>query len=622
MGARGRRGIVLAKTARKVIVVALAGLCILIAVLFLSRWHGRPGVDVENRPGPPLKVESQDKVRHFVYKAEKGRVELRADRNAVGADGLFHLEGRVEVIQFGLKERPPVRIRGEEAVYDESLTRIRFKSDVIVNYEETVIRTPQLEYAKEGEILRTDKGVVFETPKGKGSARRMSYWFDQDRVLFRDQVVFDAKPGTAGAAALHLEGDAFEYTRGSRHGIVRGNVAVRTGRSRASAGRLVFDLTGDESGFRMLSFEEDVRASLVREGEGFERTLRADRLLLRPFKNSDAIRVLEAKGKCAASLPLGAGVPAEIKAPELRAAFDEAGGLKKMTAKGGVEVVERATGTSGERTISGDTLTMNGKAEVLTVAPDAKKKGRSRMASAQAELEARTIGLAYGKGDLQADGDVKAILQPGKGGKVPSGLFAGSEAVLVSAGLMRYEKAAGRSLYKEGARLWQGKQMIQADLIEVFEDKGSLEGRGKVKTQFWHKPKDAAAEERVELAGETIEFRPEERRVYFRKACVLKAREAVLEADAISMDLAEGSADMTLIVGKGAVRIKQGVWEGRGGRAEFAVPEETVVLLEDPVLVDKDKGETRGDKLTFQLADGKILIENKKRDRSVTVIKS
>ena len=78
------------------------------------------------------------------------------------------------------------------------------------------------------------------------------------------------------------------------------------------------------------------------------------------------------------------------------------------------------------------------------------------MASAQAELEARTIGLAYGKGDLQADGDVKAILQPGKGGKVPSGLFAGSEAVLVSAGLMRYEKAAGRSLYKEGARLWQG----------------------------------------------------------------------------------------------------------------------------------------------------------------------
>jgi lipopolysaccharide export system protein LptA len=613
---------VLARTVRRAIVVALAGLCLLIVALFFSRWRGRPGVSVEERAMPARKVESQDKVRHFVYKGEKGRVELKADRNFVGADGLYHLEGGVEVVQFGLKERPPVRIKGAEAVYDEGLTKIRFKGDVSVLYEETLIRTPELHYAKEGEVLRSDKGVAFETPKGKGSALRMMYWFDQDRVLFKDKVVFDAKPGTAGAAALHLEGDAFEYARRSRHGIVRDNVRLTTGRSRASAGRLVFDLNKTEDGFRLLVFEEGVEASLVREGEDFERTLRADRLLLRPYKDSDRVRILEAKGDCLAVLRLAPGVPAEIKAPELRAGFDKAGGLKTMTAKGGVEVVERATETSGERTISGDTLVVKGKKEILTVAPDKKRKGRTRMVSAQAELEARTIDFEYGAGNLKADGDVKAILQPGTGGKVPSGLFAGRDPVLVSAGLMRYDKAPGRSLYKGEARLWQGKQVVQADLIEVLESKGSLEGRGKVRTQFWHKPKDAAEEERVEVAGETIEFRPEERRVYFRKSCVLKAREAVLEADSVAMDLAEGSADMTLIVAKGEVRIKQGAWEGRGGRAEFAVPDETVVLLEDPVLVDKDKGETRGDKLTFHLADGRILIENKKRDRSVTVIKS
>jgi len=79
---------------------------------------------------------------------------------------------------------------------------------------------------------------------------------------------------------------------------------------------------------------------------------------------------------------------------------------------------------------------------------------------------------------------------------------------------------------------------------------------------------------------------------------------------------------MMTIVAKGSVKIRQGAWEGQGGRAEFAVPEETIVLLENPVLIDKDKGETRGDKLTFQLADGRILIENRRRDRSITVIKS
>ncbi|MBN2205781.1 MAG: LPS export ABC transporter periplasmic protein LptC [Candidatus Aminicenantes bacterium] len=619
---RRRRAFVLAKTARAVILVALAGLCLLIAVLFLSRWRGRPRVAVEGRDIPPRKVERQDKVRHFVYKGDKGRVELKADKNYVGADGLFHLEGDVDVVQYGQKERPPVRILGDEAVYDERLTKIRFRGNVVVRYEESEIRTPQLEYAKEGEILKTDKGVSFATPRGTGTARRMTYWFTQDRFLFRDRVAFDAKPGTAADSALHMEGDAFEYIRGSRHGILRDNVSLWTGRSRATAGRLVFDLTPGEAGFRNLTLEENVQAAFVRPGGEGERTLQANRALIKPFPGTDSIRMMEAKGSCHAVLPLVSGVPAEIKAPELKAFFDAEGGLKSMTAKGRVEVLERATGTSGERTISGDTLSVNGAKQLMTVEPDKAKKGRSRMVTAQAELEAGTISFSYGKGDVDADGDVKAILQPGAGGKVPGGLFAGRDAVLVSAGQMRYSKDAGRSLYKGDARLWQGKQVIQADLVQVLEAKGSLEGRGKVKTQFWHKPKDAVEEERVEIDGETIEFRPEERRVSFRKDCRLKARNAVLEADTIAMDLAEGTSEMTRIVARGAVRIQQGSWEGRGGRAEFAVPEETVVLLDKPVLVDKDKGETRGDKLTFQLADGKILIENKKRDRSVTVIKS
>ena len=41
----------------------------------------------------------------------------------------------------------------------------------------------------------------------------------------------------------------------------------------------------------------------------------------------------------------------------------------------------------------------------------------------------------------------------------------------------------------------------------------------------------------------------------------------------------------------------------------------------NPVLIDKDRGITRGDKLTFCLADDRILVENKARERSATVIK-
>ena len=620
---RGRRRFPLAKTARTIIVVALAGVCIVIAGFFLSRWRGQPRIEATDRKIPPQKIESQEKVRHFVYRGEKGWIDLKleADKNFVGADGLFHLQGNVEIVHYGINERPPITIKAKEVAYDKDFLRIEFNGDVRVRYRDTDIKTSQLEYVKADEVITTDKGVEFESRKGKGSALRMSYWINQEKLLFQGKVVLDAKTTANKAETVHIEGDSLEYNRQSRRGTVKDNVSLLMGRSRASAGRLGFDLTGTEERFRSVLLEENVTASVVHVGSSGERSIEAGSLLLKTYRDTDQVRTLEAKNDCRAVVPLASGVPAEIAAPELKASFDKEGRLKTLTAKGSVQVVERATGDSGERTISGDSLAVNGKKETMIFSSDG-KKNVSRMASPQAELAAKTISLGLGSGDMQAEGDVKAILQPGSGGKVPTGLFAGREPVFVTAGSMRYIKGAKRSIYEGGARFWQDKQTVQADTVQVLEGTGSLGGRGKVKSQFWHKPKDDKTEEKVEVSGDVMEFRPEERRVYFQKTCLLKAREAVLEAETIIMDLAEASADMKTIVAKGSVKIRQSAWEGQGGRAEFAVSEETIVLLENPVLIDKDKGETRGDKLTFHLADGRILIENRRRDRSVTVIKS
>jgi lipopolysaccharide export system protein LptA len=62
--------------------------------------------------------------------------------------------------------------------------------------------------------------------------------------------------------------------------------------------------------------------------------------------------------------------------------------------------------------------------------------------------------------------------------------------------------------------------------------------------------------------------------------------------------------------------------EGRGDEAIFEVKKDILVLTGDPVLIAKDKGKTEGAKLTFHISDGKIIVENKDRERSVTVIKS
>jgi lipopolysaccharide export system protein LptA len=84
---------------------------------------------------------------------------------------------------------------------------------------------------------------------------------------------------------------------------------------------------------------------------------------------------------------------------------------------------------------------------------------------------------------------------------------------------------------------------------------------------------------------------------------------------------AEGN-EMERILAKGTVVILQKTKEGRGEEANYDLKTDTVVLTGSPVLVDKEKGNTEGDKLTFYLGDGRILIENKERGRSATVIKS
>jgi lipopolysaccharide export system protein LptA len=63
------------------------------------------------------------------------------------------------------------------------------------------------------------------------------------------------------------------------------------------------------------------------------------------------------------------------------------------------------------------------------------------------------------------------------------------------------------------------------------------------------------------------------------------------------------------------------VGEARGKEAIYDPDKETIILLGNPVLEDKEKGITKGDKLTFYISDGRIFVENKGKERSVTVIK-
>jgi lipopolysaccharide export system protein LptA len=114
---------------------------------------------------------------------------------------------------------------------------------------------------------------------------------------------------------------------------------------------------------------------------------------------------------------------------------------------------------------------------------------------------------------------------------------------------------------------------------------------------------------------------PEENLVLYQNKSSLTVKDVNLQSQSISVNLGEEDKSIQKIVARTKVVIVQEMGEARGEEAVYDPENESLILLGSPVLIDKDGGRTEGHKLTFHMADDRILVENKDRERSVTVIK-
>lgn len=624
----------LIKIFKLIILLSLAVVVVVIAVNFFSRSKSQPRVPQISDEISSQKIEQKDKVKYFEDK--KGRLYrlIEAERHYVGPDGLNHLEGNVIIVFLSAADGKDVHFSGEEIIYDMEGKHFTLKGNTEIKFKDTVIISSYLEYFSEEDSIKSNKGIHITSKRFFGTAAEVDYRFGGEKLTLQKDVKLSLLPDTDPSVPIHVRADKMVYRHIDGTGILEGNVSLTYKESRAEADHLRFELEFNKDHIKSLFMQGNVNALLVSEKEvvpqteqnstsvlNIKREIKADEMFIRNFQHSMAARDIQTKGNCHLLMVSTEGSSREIQAGSMELYFTRQGKLKTFSADGSVRMTEKRESAGGERYVQGESMQIEeGRKGALDVVGG--DIYPATIVSQGYKIDAEKISVLLNSNNLEAAGGVKVTITPLSEGHPKVGFFKDDASVYISAGEMRYSGEAKRFLFKEKVKVWQGKDMLLTKELALLRDTGRILCSGGVSSFIAFTPKEKNTDYQVGIKAEVMSFSPEESMIAYQENSSLKVKDITLRADTLVVFMDKETGKMQKITAQSDVSIKKGQYEGLGQEANYDIQKEEIVLTGSPILIDNIRGRTEGDKLTFHIPDGRIIIENKGQERSVSVIKS
>ncbi len=618
--------------AMRITVAVLLGL-VLVSIVgyFLIRVQREDRVPVKIEKVTPQMIEKREKPDHSEFKGNEKILNVKADEQFIGEDNNYHAEGNVEMIFFKEREGQDVFLYGGRVIYDKDMTWFESTNQAKAKFKDLVVESILLNFDNKKEILKTDKGVLLISRRLTGSAQKMDYWMEQKKLSLQGEVRLQIEPKNKDSSLLKVRGKRLDYDEISQQGKIEGDVQLFYGESWATAEIMEFELFPDGEQIKTLILKKNAWALLEEEEESrssqrqsllFARSVRREiegkEITLRFFQEISGLQEVEAKGNSSFKFISSTGEFTRVQAESSQFTFDREGELTEFQALKNARIVKQAENPDETRRIEGDSLIKKRDSDLLWI------KGRgaydARISSQGSDVFAGEMTISLDTNNLKVEDGVKVILKSKAGGDRPIGIFSKELPVFVQAKEMRYFAEQKRFLFNKDTKAWQEKKVLQSEEIELFDETGKLLCEGGVKSTMPHTTKEGK-EEKLKISSEKMAYFPEENLVVYQGKSILAVQDAILRAQSISVYLGEEDKGIQKIVGKKKVVITQNMGEAFGEEAIYDPEKESLVLLGNPVFIDKDRGRTEGDKLTFYMADGRILVENQERERSLTVIK-
>jgi len=622
---------------QKTMKIAIAALLLIVLAAivrhFLTRSQGEARVPAKKEEITQQKIEKKERGEYIEWKGAEEHVKAKADRHFAGEDDEYYLEGHVEVVFFKRREGRDIFLNGNRVSHDKDWNQIVSSGQASARFKDLTIESILLNYDNKKEVFSSDKGILFSSQRLEGSAQNMVYRMKQERLQLREKVRLRIKPKRKTSVPLEVWGKRFDYEEKTKQGRVEGKVQLFHGESHASAEVVRFELSADEEEIKTLILEKNARAYLVAEEKettpspddspffvrSARREIEAREIALKFFEEISELNEIRAAGAASVKFISSSGGLTHVRGEAVEFEFDTEGELTRFLASKSASVTKQGENPDERQMIEGQTIAKDRKSDILWVT--GKGAYEARIGSPDRDVFAKDIAISLENDNLEVKKGVKVILKSKSDEQRAIGMFSKEHPVFIQAEEMRYKAEERRFLFNGDVKAWQEKKLLRASEIVIHEETGNVMCTGGVEFLIPHTPKGQEEEEQLKISSERMSSILEENRVAFLENSTLRVKGAILTARSISLYLEEEANDIQKLVARDKVIIQQELGEAHGEEAVYNPEEESLVLLGNPVFMDREQGKTQGDKLTFYLADGRIRVENKGKERSVTVIK-
>jgi lipopolysaccharide export system protein LptA len=359
-----------------------------------------------------------------------------------------------------------------------------------------------------------------------------------------------------------------------------------------------------------------------------------------------------------------------ITGQEFRMSFDGAGNLTQFAAERAVRVIaEPQRGPADRRLSTSDHLSATLDPRTRSVSrieqlghyqyQDSGKQARADRAeysgngdavtlsgegsvwNSTGKLSASRITMGGSSGEVQAEGNVSTTFLPAASPGMDE-----TNPIHAVADRLQYDSTTGKAQYEGRVRLWQGSNLLQADRVDLDRKQRQMEASGKVYSVMLQQASDLGASSKrsqsappgsaeagapAEIRSMRMVYQEGERRAVYQGKTSLRSASSTVSAEQLEIFLIpaglvpagastgdSGGAQIEHAVATGEVVIldsqrnskRESGRRATADRAEYFPGQDLFRLYGKPAAVwDPQRGSTQGVRLTYRVADDRILVE-------------